>query len=193
MTTFLVGLLLFLAMHSAQALYPGIRQAAIARIGALGWKGLYSAVSLAGFVLLVQGYGEARPTAEVIWNPPMGLMHAAALLNVVAFIFLAASGVPGNAIRARVGHPMTIGVKTWALAHLLANGDSVSMLLFGAILVWAVLVFRAARRRQPAPGAGAATSRAATLATALIGAGAGIWFAFVGHAMMIGVAPFGTS
>lgn len=191
MTTFLIGLALFLAMHSAQALYPGARDAAIARIGALGWKGLYSVVSLLGFWLLVQGYGEARPTSELIWNPPAGLMHASALLNIVAFIFLAASGIPGNAIRARLGHPMTIGVKTWALSHLLANGDLVSMILFGAILVWAVLVFRAARRRQPAPGAAAATSTAATLATVLVGAGAGIWFAFVGHAMLIGVAPFG--
>jgi uncharacterized membrane protein len=164
----------------------------IARIGALGWKGLYSVVSLAGFWLLVQGYGEARPAAELLWTPPSGLMHVSALLNIVAFVFLAASGIPGNAIRARVGHPMTIGVKVWALAHLLANGDSVSMLLFAAILVWAVLVFRAARRRQPASGAAAATSRVATLATVLVGVGAGIWFAFVGHAMLIGVAPFGS-
>ncbi|NBU58633.1 MAG: protein NrnU [Betaproteobacteria bacterium] len=192
MTTFLAGLAIFLGMHSAQALYPGGREAVIARIGALGWKGLYSVVSLAGFWLLVQGYGEARPAAELLWTPPSGLMHVSALLNLVAFVFLAASGIPGNAIRARVGHPMTIGVKVWALAHLLANGDSVSMLLFAAILVWAVLVFRAARRRQPASGAAAATSRVATLATVLVGVGAGIWFAFVGHAMLIGVAPFGS-
>jgi len=191
MPTFLAGLILFLGMHSAQALYPGVREAAIARIGALGWKGLYSVVSLAGFWLLVSGYGEARPAAEVLWNPPAGLMHVAALLNLVAFVLLAASGFPGNAIRARLGHPMTIGVKTWAFAHLLANGDSVSMLLFAAVLVWAVLVFRAARRRQPAAGAAAPVNRLATLATLLVGVGAGVWFAFIGHAMLIGVAPFG--
>jgi len=190
MTTFLAGLAVFLGMHSAQALYPGVRAAAIARLGALPWKGVYSLVSLAGFWLLLQGYGEARPGAAVLWTPPAALMHVSALLNVVAFVFLAASGIPGNAIRARVGHPMTIGVKVWALAHLLANGDSVSMLLFAAILVWSVLVFRAARRRQPAPGAAAVTTRAATLATLLVGIGAGIWFAFVGHAWLIGVAPF---
>lgn len=191
MTTFLAGLVLFLTMHSAQALYPGVREAAIARMGALGWKGLYSVVSLLGFWLLVQGYSEARASSAALWNPPAGLMHVAALLNIAAFVLLAASAVPGNAIRARLGHPMTVGVKTWALAHLLANGDAVSMLLFGALLVWAVLVFRAARRRQPAPGAAASTHSAATLATVLIGIGAGIWFAFVGHAMLIGVAPFG--
>jgi len=190
MTTFIAGLALFLGMHSAQALYPTLRAAAIARIGVLGWKGLYSVVSLFGFVLLVQGYGDARPESVVIWNPPVALMHASAVLNIVAFVLLAASGVPGNAIRARIGHPMTVGAKVWALAHLLANGDSVSMLLFGAVLVWAVLVFRAARRRQPAPGASITTNTSATLATVLIGAGAGIWFAFIGHAMLIGVAPF---
>ena len=192
MTTFLAGLIVFVAMHSAQALYPALRSAAIGRISALGWKGLYSVVSLAGLVLLVQGYGEARPASAIIWNPPAGLMHLAALLNILAFVFVTASGIPGNAIRTRLGHPMTIGVKVWALAHLLANGDSVSMLLFATILVWAVLVFRAARRRQPAPGASAQTSRSATLATLLVGTGAGIWFTFVGHAMLIGVAPFGS-
>ena len=191
MTTYLTGLAIFLGMHSAQALYPALRSAVIGRIDAMGWKGLYSMVSLLGFWLLVQGYAEARPGAEVLWTPPAALLHVSALLNIVAFVFLAASGIPGNAIRARVGHPMTIGVKVWALAHLLANGDSVSMLLFAAILVWAVLVFRAARHRQPPPGAAAATRRAATLASVLVGAGAGIWFAFIGHAWLIGVAPFG--
>jgi len=189
--TFLAGLVIFLGMHSAQALYPGAREAAIARLGAKGWKALYSIVSIAGFWLLVTGYAAARPSAEILWDPPAVLMHLASLLNIVAFVLLAASGFPGNAIRGRLGHPMTLGVKTWAFAHLLANGDSVSMLLFAAVLVWAVLVFRAARRRQPAAGTSAGTSHPlATLATILVGAGAGLWFAFVGHAWLIGVAPF---
>ncbi|MBU3694273.1 MAG: protein NrnU [Rhodocyclaceae bacterium] len=191
MVTFLAGLLIFLGMHSAQALYPGLREVAIARLGALGWKGVYSVISLAGLWLLVSGYGDARAGAETLWTPPAGLMHVAALLNIVAFVLLAASGFPGNAIRARLGHPMTLGVKTWAFAHLLANGDSVSMLLFAAVLVWAVLVFRAARRRPPAAGTAAPSNRLATLATLLVGVGAGVWFAFVGHAWLIGVAPFG--
>lgn len=188
MTAFLAGLILFLGMHSAQALYPGLRGAAITRLGANGWKGLYSLVSLTGLWLLVTGYVAARPTADVLWDPPVGLMHLAAGLNLVAFVLLAASGFPGNAIRTKLVHPMTLGVKTWAFAHLLANGDSVSMLLFATVLVWAVLVFRAARRRQPQASASAHTSARATLATVLVGGGAGVWFALVGHAWLVGVA-----
>lgn len=188
MTPFLAGLTLFLGMHSAQALYPGLRDAAIARLGARGWKGLYSLVSLAGLWLLVTGYVAARPAAEVIWDPPVGLMHLAAGLNLVAIVLLAASGFPGNAIRAKLVHPMTLGVKTWAFGHLLANGDSVSMLLFAAVLVWAVLVFRAARRRPAQASASAPASGWATLATVLVGGGVGVWFALDGHAWLVGVA-----
>lgn len=190
MLTFLTGLVLFLGMHSAQALYPGVRSTAIARLGASGWKIMYSVVSLGGLWLLIIGYGAARPGADILWDPPAALMHVAALLNIIAFILLAASGFPGNAIRVRLGHPMTLGVKTWAFAHLLANGDAVSMLLFAAVLVWAVMVFRAARQRPQAAGT-TATSGWATLSTILVGAGAGVWFAFFGHAWLIGVAPFG--
>lgn len=188
MVTFLAGLILFLGVHSAQALYPGLRMAAIARLGANGWKALYSVMSLAGLWLLVAGYVAARPTADVLWNPPVGVMHLAAGLNLVAFVLLAASGFPGNAIRVKLVHPMTLGVKTWAFAHLLANGDSVSMLLFSAVLLWAVLVFRAARRRQTQASASASTSARATLATVLVGGGAWVWFALLGHEWLVGVA-----
>ncbi len=188
MVTFLAGLILFLGVHSAQALYPGLRMAAIARLGANGWKALYSVLSLAGLWLLVAGYVAARPTADVLWDPPVGVMHLAAGLNLVAFVLLAASGFPGNAIRVKLVHPMTLGVKTWAFAHLLANGDSVSMLLFSAVLLWAVLVFRAARRRQTQASASASTSARATLATVLVGGGAWVWFALFGHEWLVGVA-----
>lgn len=189
MTTLLIGVVLLVGMHSARPLYPGLRQAAIARIGPLAWKGVYSVVSLAGIWLVVQGYPEARAAATVVWEPPAALRHLGAALTLPAFVMMVAAYVPGNAIRARLGHPMTLGVKTWAFAHLLANGDSVSMLLFGIALVWAVLLFRSLRREAPAAGGG--SSAAATIAAVVVGVTLWIGFAFWGHAWLIGVAPFG--
>jgi uncharacterized membrane protein len=87
-----------------------------------GWKAIYSIVSIAGFVLIVYGYGEARLTPVAIWSPPLWTMQLAALLTVPAFILLAAAYVPGTRIKRAVGHPMVAGVKVWAFAQLIANG-----------------------------------------------------------------------
>jgi uncharacterized membrane protein len=114
------------------------------------------------------------------------------LLMLVAFIFLAASKVPGNAIKARLQHPMLIGTKVWALAHLLANGRLADLVLFGSFLAWAVLCFRAARQRDRAnPPAVLPTSAAATGLTVV--AGAVVWavFAFWAHVKLFGVSPLG--
>jgi uncharacterized membrane protein len=115
------------------------------------------------------------------------MRHLAALLTLVAFVLLAAAYVPRNHLKARLGHPMILGVKVWALAHLLANNTVADLLLFGGFLVWAVLCFRAARRRQEAaPPAGTVVNSALTV---LIGAVAWAGFTFWGHAALIGVRP----
>lgn len=192
MNLLILGLVLFLGIHSARVFGDGARQAFIDRFGPMAWKGVYSVVSLVGFVLMIKGYGAARMEPTVVWVPPLGMRHAASLLTLVAFILLAAAYVPGNAIKARLGHPMTLAVKTWALAHLLANGNLADVLLFGGFLVWAVLVFRAARARDrlnpPAPVA----VRPMALVWCVVGGGAA-WaaFAFWAHAALIGVRPFG--
>jgi uncharacterized membrane protein len=122
----------------------------------------------------------------------MGLRHLASLLTLVSFVFLAAAYVPRNAIKARLHHPMTLGVKVWALSHLLANHTLADVLLFGGFLVWAVLCFRAARARDRAAGtvypAGTAAGTAITVA-----AGLGAWMVFAMwlHGPLIGVRPFG--
>lgn len=192
MNLLILGLLLFLGIHSVRVVGEGPRDALVARLGPMAWKGLYSVVSLVGFVLLIKGYAAARLEPTVLWVPPLGMRHAASLLTLLAFILLAAAYVPGNAIKARLGHPMTLAVKTWALAHLLANGNLADVLLFGGFLVWAVLVFRAARARDrlnpPAPVA----VRPMALVLCVVG-GAVAWaaFAFWAHAALIGVRPFG--
>jgi uncharacterized membrane protein len=191
MLQLLIGLTLFLGIHSLHSLAPQLRQNAFDRWGALGFKGVYSAVSLLGFVLLIQGYAQARMDPVVLWTPSTGMTHATLALMWLAMVLLVASYVPGNRIRARLRHPMTLSVKVWALAHLLCNGQLADVLLFGSFLVWAVLVFRAARQRDLSGLS--SRPRVRPWATwVVLGVGTGIWLAFWAgdvHLWLIGVRP----
>ncbi|MFM1881152.1 MAG: hypothetical protein RLZZ344_1386 [Pseudomonadota bacterium] len=201
MTHLLLGLLLFLGIHSLRVFADGLRDRLIDRLGPLGFKGLYSVFSLVGLLLIISGYQGARIDPVILYTPPTGMAHAASLLTLIAFVLLVAAYIPGNLILKKVKHPMTIGVKTWAFAHLLANGSLADLLLFGGFLIWAVLVFRSARRRTvptnpgitdiPAAIAARPNSMVSSLVTLIVGIGLWAWFAFEGHAMLIGVAPFG--
>lgn len=185
-----LGLALFLGVHSVRIVAEGWRTQTLARLGEGPWKGLYSLVSAAGLALIIWGYGLARQQPVVLWTPPVGMRHAAALLTLIAFVLLAAAYVPRNAFKARLRHPMVLGVKVWALAHLLSNGTLADALLFGSFLLWAVLSFRAARQRDRSLGTAPAPSTAVgTAATVAVGAAAWLGFAWWGHAWLIGVAP----
>ena len=192
MSMLILGLILFLGVHSVRIFAEGWRGRFIAQRGAGAWKGLYSVVSIVGFGLILWGYGLAREQPIALWAPQLWARHLAALLMLFAFILLAAAYVPGNGIKAWVHHPMVLGVKVWALAHLLANHTLADALLFGSFLVWAVLNFRAARQRDRA-----ANTRypAGTLGGTLgaVAAGIVVWavFAFWAHRFLFGVAPLG--
>jgi uncharacterized membrane protein len=192
MTLLVLGLVLFLGMHSSRVFAEGARQRFIAQRGANAWKGLYTVVSAAGLALIVWGYGQARLEPVVLWASPLWVRHLASLLTLVAFVLLAAAYVPGNALKARLGHPMVLGVKTWALAHLVSNNTLADLLLFGGFLLWAVLSFRAARARDRAAGVMAASGQASRTAVTVV-AGLLAWavFAFWAHGAWIGVRPFG--
>lgn len=187
MMILLLGLVVFIAVHSVRIVADGWRTAMIARLGPWPWKAVYSLISLAGFVLIVWGYGETRGGAE-LWPGSAWLRHAASLLMLASFILIAAAYIPRNRIQAIVGHPMTAGVKLWALAHLLTNTRPGDLVLFGALLVWAVLVFRAARVRDRANGQRAAPGSWAMASIAII-AGAAAWAVFARflHPILIGV------
>jgi uncharacterized membrane protein len=192
MTALILGLVLFLGIHSARVVAEGPRRDFIARRGAKAWKGLYTIASLVGFGLLVWGYGQARQQPVALWHPPAATRHVASLLMLGSFVLLAAANVPGNGLKARLRHPMTLAVKVWALAHLIANGTLADVLLFGGFLAWSVAVFVAARRRDRAQGVTYAPGRLSrTLVAVAIGAAAWIAFALWLHAPLIGVAPFG--
>jgi len=192
MTLLVLGLVIFLGIHSARIFAEGARGAFIAQRGENAWKGLYSVASLVGFVLLVWGYGLARQQPVVLWASPTWARHVAALLTLPAFVMLTAAYVPGNGVKAKLHHPMTLGVKTWAFAHLISNNTLADLLLFGGFLAWAVMVFIAARKRDRAAGTVYPPGRAdRTVITVVIGVLAWAAFAFWLHAWLIGVRPFG--
>ena len=190
MLLLILGLVLFLGMH-AVTMKRDLRARLIERFGAGGYKGLYSAVSILGFVLLIYGYGLQRAAGyTVVWEPPVWTRHLALLLNLPIFILLAIGKRP-SWLLSRVKHPMLLAVKIWATAHLLANGDLGSMLLFGGFLAWAVMARISTKRRPEEIARSAAMANVAFGRRDVIAIVAGlalyVVFAFWLHPLLIGV------
>ena len=186
----IAGLILFLGAHSTRIVAEGWRSAIIRRLGAGTWKAAYSLVSLVGLVLIIWGFGLARQQPVQWWPAPFFMRHVAWLLTAVAFVLLAAAYVPRNRIKARLHHPMALGVVFWAAAHLLANGNRGHVVLFGSFLAWAVLSFFSARMRdRMARTLYPAGTVAGTVITVLAGLAAWAVFAFWAHGLLIGIRP----
>ena len=191
MTLLILGLLTFLGVHSISIFAPGWRAAQTERRGDAAWKGIYSLVSIAGFLLLIYGYGVARQSPVVLYTPPTFTRHIALLLMLPVFPLLFAAYLPGR-IKAGAKHPMLLAVKLWALAHLLANGTLHDVTLFAAFLVWAVADRISVKRRpvaRPVPGAPPSPMNDAI---AVVG-GLAAYAVFVlwAHLKLIGVSPLG--
>ncbi|MGH6610820.1 MAG: NnrU family protein [Burkholderiaceae bacterium] len=192
MTLLVLGLILFLGVHSVRIVADDWRTAQIAQRGPKAWKGLYSVASIVGLVLIVWGYGIARQTPVVLYSPPLWLRHIGSLLTLPAFVLVVAAYVPGTRIKRAVGHPMVIGVKVWAFAHLLANGTVADLVLFGSFLVWAVFDYRAARRRDRiAEREYVAGPPVRDAIAVVVGFVAWAVFALWLHGPLIGTRPFG--
>ncbi|KAA0010006.1 NnrU family protein [Billgrantia pellis] len=185
MLVMILGLLIFLGSHSLRIVAEDWRTAQIQRLGEKRWKALFSLVAVIGLALAIWGYGRMRLDPVWVWSPPVGLRHLVALLMIPAFILLVAAYVPRNHIKAKLGHPMVLAVKVWAFAHLLANGRLGDIVFFGAFLLWAVLDFRTARRRAPAPEVTPRMS--GTLITFAVGLAVYYLFAFHLHVWVTGV------
>ncbi len=188
-----LGLVIFLGVHSVRIVADDWRSQQQARWGIATWQAAYSLLSVLGLGLIVWGFGVARQSPLYLWGPPVGMRHLAALLNLMAFVLLAAAYVPRNQIKARVRHPMLAGVKLWALAHLLANGNLAHVVLFGSFLVWAMADLVAARRRERAEPATAMAQTKTGATGVAVAIGVALWVAFTLwlHGLLIGVRPLG--
>ena len=192
MTLLLLGLILFLGIHTLTTLREP-RAALIGRLGEGPYKGLYSLVSAAGLVLIVWGFARYRDTAYVqIWAPPTWLHPVVLVLMWLAFVALAAAYSPAGWIKGMLRHPMLVGIKSWALAHLLANGDLGALILFGVFLAWAVYDRISLKRRSdsggpPIPMGGAKNDAVAVVVGTLLYLAVG----FVFHPLA-GLPVFGT-
>ena len=191
MTLLVAGLILFVVVHSLRIFADDWRSQMVARLGPMAWKGLISMASLVGIIMMSKGYAAARAAPVLLWQLPVWLSHLVSLLTLAAFILFVAAYIPKNKIKSQLGHPMVISVKIWAFSHLLANGSLADLVLFGGLLAWAVMSFRAARQRDRRDGVvRPAGAMGPTLAAVAVGGAIWAWFAFYGHAWLIGVQPF---
>jgi uncharacterized membrane protein len=186
-----LGLAVFIGGH-ALTMARGARAACVGRIGEILYKIAYSLVSLLGIVLIAWGYSRYRATGWIdVWHPPAFMRHVTVALMWPSIVLIAAAYSPGR-IKTTLKHPMLVGVKLWAFAHLLANGDLGSIVLFGSILAWAV-VDRISLKRRTDPGAppipigGWKNDVVAVIAGTIVYLALG----FVFHPLVIGVPAFG--
>ena len=188
MVTLIIGLFIFLGIHSFRIVSEAGRSAMLGRLGEMRFKGAYSILSFIGLLLIVYGYGWARAGQGLLYQPLPGLKHLALVLVPIGFVLVAASYVPTGRIKAMVRHPMVLGIAFWALAHLLANGGTADVILFGAFFVWAVLDYlnslgRAAPDLSPRPRV------VGDVAAIVVGAVISGFFLAGGHLWLFGISP----
>lgn len=187
MTILILGIIVLIGIHFVPA-FPDLRDSLMARLGRNGYRALFSVVSLLGLALVVWGFAKA-PVVQ-IWAPPVWTRHLALLLMLPVFPLLFAAYLPGK-IKAKVRHPMLAAIKFWALAHLIANGDLASIILFGSFLVYSVFD-RIALKRRPATGlvTVAETGQGRNDVIAVVG-GLLLYVAFLVwlHPLLIGTSP----
>lgn len=192
MAMLIIGLVVFLGVHGFTTLRP-VRAAVISRLGETPYKGLYSLAALAGLVLIIWGFSRYRAAGEIVlWTPPPGLRHITIVLMWFAFVALASIGPAPSRIRGWLRHPMLVAVKIWALAHLLANGDLGSIILFGSFLGWAVYDRISLKHRSDGGGppipVGGVTNDILAVAVGVV---AYLALAFAFHPVVIGVPVMG--
>lgn len=186
MAVLLAGLILFFGVHAISIISETWRDRMAGKIGELPWKGLYGMIALVGLVLLIHGYDMTRASSGIVYTPAPWLRHLVMVLMLPVFPLLLAAYLPGR-IRRWSRHPMLLATILWAAGHLLVNGRTVDLLLFGAFLVWALADLWSLRSRRHRPTPAAPETRANDL-IALFG-GLGLYGLFVVrlHELLIGV------
>ena len=185
MSLLLAGIILWFVAHSLPAIAPGKRDALVARLGAQPYRGVFSLVILTSLLMIVFGWKSAVPSA--LYAPPMGPGIVPSVLVLIGLVLFFASQMNGN-IKRVIRHPQMAGTILWAVAHLLTNGDSRSVALFGGMAVWALFEVVMINRRDGPIGAIKPASGKYDLVAVVIG---GVVFAIVGHfhLRLFGVSP----
>jgi uncharacterized membrane protein len=187
----ILGLVIFLGAHVFVTM-RGRRAALVARIGEWPYRGLFSLVSIAGIVLIGYGFASYRAAGLItVWQPPAWTRHIVEVLMWPASIMIVAAYIPGN-IKRVLKHPMLVGVKTWAFAHLCANGDLGGMILFASVLAWAAYD-RVTLKRRSDPGAPLipAGGWRNDIVAVVVGTIVYLALGLVFHPVVIGVPAFG--
>jgi uncharacterized membrane protein len=186
----ILGLIVFVTAHSFVT-FRAVRADAIERLGLMTYRALFALVSLIGLAIIIYGYGQYHAHGLTqIWSPPAFMRHITEGLMLFAVIFFTAAFIPSH-IKAKLKHPMLAGVKTWALAHLLSNGDLGSILLFGAFLAWGVYARIAAKRRGDLGAITAPAGYTNDVIVVVIGIVIYLALGYAFHPMVIGAPVFG--
>jgi len=191
MLVLVIGLVVFLAIHLVPT-NTDLRNGLVTRFGETGYKAIFAIVSLIGLALIVAGYAKLQlhpGKNPQLWYPPLWTRHIALALMLPAMIALVAAYVPSR-IHTVLKHPMLVAIKIWALAHLLANGDLGSLILFGSFLAFAVYDRISVKRRHALGPLGTKTGPWINDVIVLVlGTGLYVVFLFWAHQFLIGVSP----
>jgi len=189
MAVLIVGLVVFLGVHSVGIFAPEVRVRGLRSLGEGGWKASYALVSLIGFAFIIYGFGLARQSPVLLYAPPHWMRHVTFLFMLPVFPLILAAYLPGR-IKAAMKHPMLAAVKFWAFGHLLSNGMLADVLLFGGFLAWAVMDRISLKRRTQALRT-APPGRFNDLIAVVLGLA--LYALFIGwaHVRLFGVSPLG--
>lgn len=192
MTTLLIGIILFIGVHSVRIVADGWRTRTIGRIGEQRYKGLYSGVAAVGFALIVWGFAKARTMPVPLWPRPAWGPHAGATLMLPAFVLIVGPYIGQSHINAALRHPMLCGTVVFGVAHLLANNLLADLVLFGGFGAWAAIALLNALARDRREGR-VLSAPVASHTVRQIAVGTALWGAFgvYLHRVLFGVAPFG--
>jgi len=197
MTLLIIGLVLFVVTHLLRPVAPGLRNAAIATFGKPAWMAFHGIVSLLSLALIVYGFVDARANGGdgvfMVYTPPAFMAHITLTLMIIASVCLVAGFLPAGHIRTKLKFPILVAIKIWALAHLLANGESYSVVLFVTILAWAVIL-RITLKRRIASGETKLpvfVSAKYDVISIVVGLVLYVAIVFKLHEWIIGVAPLG--
>ena len=189
MTSFLTGFIIFLISHSANIFFQNLKTILVKRVGLLLWKTIVSLLAILGFALMVTNYQDAKSFSIILWSPGILILYLSYILNFFAIWLLVSAYIPRNIIKLKLKHPMILGVKTWAFAHLLVNGDTFSVFVFGITLAWAIFSFRSARKMTSPITTGPENKYSINASAATFFIGIMIWLYIVraGHEQIAGI------